>query len=119
MKTAHEAALEGLGHLLRQAEERKTIRANAARVIARTVQDLAIDCHGSGLGRAASRAEEDVGEVELHPGRDAALLPVLNPLGAASGLVPEELSNLRRAAERLNALRIRLNEGVGGVHARH
>ena len=47
-KTAYEAALEGLGHLLRQGEARETIRGNAARVIARTADDFAIGSHGSG-----------------------------------------------------------------------
>lgn len=47
-KTAHEAALEGLGHLLLQGEARDTIRSNAARVIARTADDLGIDGHESG-----------------------------------------------------------------------
>lgn len=57
-KTAHQAALEGLGHLLLQAEARKTIRANAARVIARTADDLGIGGHGSGRLGLCRRCEQ-------------------------------------------------------------
>lgn len=74
--------------------------------------------HSGGLGfDATDRPEKDVRVVELHLGRDAASDPVLDALHAALGLViAEQLCYQGRAAERLDALRVRLNEKVGCVH---
>lgn len=87
-KTAHDAALEGLEPLLLQAEAREAIRRNAARVIARTADDFAIDPHGSGsLG--FRRRSKKFGEVLASQGGKHAISDAVGqhvgPLGHSRG----------------------------------
>lgn len=76
---------------------------------------LGCDAHGCGFC-THTPAEEQIGALDLHGGRNPTRHPVLNPLGAACGLVKAEgFGQLGGAAERLDQLGVGV-EGVGGVH---
>lgn len=76
-----------------------------------------LGCDAAGCGFCThTPAEEQIGALDLHSGRDAPRHPVLDALGSASGLVEAEgLGQLGRAAEQLDQLGVGV-EGFGVVH---
>jgi phage repressor protein C with HTH and peptisase S24 domain len=61
--------------------------------------------------------QKDVGELELDGGRDAALLPVVDALNTASGVVPEQLCELSGTTELVDEPPVCLDSESFFVHA--